>query len=257
MKNIIGILAFTLIFYSCKREDQAIQTGNSKYSGVIQYTSSSFVYVKDSARIEQNILFYGNGYFCKTPNMFSGQWERIGDLMIGNYQVYDSLTTGQYAFSISQIIDTMNITQFGKKINFSISGGGDYSSAFATQYVPQIIFIYSKKETDDRHSKMDSLLITWNPDPYNQNIEISLNYDGITSHDNDSSLSESSYTTNPIIVPDNGKFILPPSFFAEFSQGSEVGITITRRGDGEMKSNDKWIQIATKSTSVIYRTIIN
>ena len=250
--NLFALLNFIALIYSCKQADKVIPAPDSKYLGHIYY--SSFCYEYDSTsnfNYKQPIFYNASAQFFKSH--ISSEAENVGTVMIGNYPIVLDYN-GNYNFSSTQCYDSLNIIQFGKKINFSISGGGDYAPTFATVYIPKVIRIYSKNEPNNEHSKKDSLLITWNPDLNNQTVEISIEYDGFQS---DSTLEQTIYYLDPIIVPDNGQYTINASEFATFKQGSWINITVTRYGNGEMLSNNKWIGINTKTESQFSRTIVN
>lgn len=243
------------LIYSCKQTDQVLPAPNSKYSGNIYYSSICNEYDSISNfNYKQPIFYSASAWFLKSPTSIEA--ENVGTIMIGNYPIVLDIN-GNYYFSSAQRNDSLNIIQFGKKINFSISGGGDYAPTFATVYVPKVIKIYSKNKPHYEHSKKDSMVIFWNPDPNNQTVEISIEYDGFSSHYSDSSLDQTDFYLDPIVVPDNGQYTLNASEFASFKQGSWINITVTRYGNGEMLSNNKWIEINTKTESQLSRIIVN
>ncbi len=256
VKNKIQIFIFFIVLLgSCKRDDEVIPVTNTIYSGIINYFAEDIEY--DSAYwpyITNSLTYNAYGQFYKTPQMSGNEWELVGDLMVGNYNVPVYNYT-RYEFASFQRNDSINITQFGKKINFSISGGGDYIAAFSSVYVPSVIFIHSPKEFNDIHNRSDSMIITWNSDPNNKNVEISLYYDGTKSQANNSLLDSLSYFSVPIIAPDNGQYILPSSLFKTFGSGSVIEIIIDRIGKGEMKSNNHLIEINVKTSSLFGRTL--
>jgi hypothetical protein len=249
-------VCFVALIHSCKRADQVIPAPDSKYSGKIYYTSFCYEYDSTSNfNYKQPIFYNASAQFFKEP--INRQLEIVGDLMIGNYLVTFSNMYSEYCFTSTQRNDSLNLFQFGKKINFSISGGGDYSPVFTTVYVPKVIKIYSKNEPYQEHSKKDSMVIFWNPDPANATVEIDLMYDGTFSHSIDSTLDANPYYLDPIIVPDNGQYTLPASFFTQFKPGSWINFSVTRNGHGEMLSNNKWIEINATTSSEFQRSIVN
>lgn len=251
MKSKITTLLFLLIT-SCYKEAPVLPIDNAKPSGYIYYSAHG--QTEDSAgfRINRN-FFNGNAYFFSTPLMNGYQAERVGDMMIGGLTIpFDSMY--YYQFSIKHILDPINPLQFGRPLTFSIEGGASYAQANGVIYVPQILYIRTPLDslpyTNDRiHSKKNAMTIWWNADLKNKQVLLSLFYDGIASNISNPGLSNKSYTTSVISIPDNGTFTIDPGLFADFAPQSVVNIQLYREGKGWLKSNHHNVEITASAYS--------
>lgn len=245
-----------LCLLSCSKytDEEILIADDSKPSGDIYYQARGVV-IDSAGTTVYRSYFQGIGQFYKSNLRLSYQWENVGALGIGNLQIPFDENYIAYNFNAKLVTDPVNALQFGRKLTFGLSGGGSYPTASTVLYVPKVIYILSTSDTgcvcNKQHSKKDDLKITWNTDPNNSQIEYSVNYDGISSHSSDTTLTNRSYYNTPKLISDNGSYTIAASEFSEFKKGSVVIIRIRRAGEGLLTSGKHLVTVVGETISEV------
>ncbi len=245
MSNYVGIRRLMSVAYllaaitgtfglaSCNKSEETIvgsAGGTRGWWSLTTGTAPANVYgylvasVDRSAGISDGVeLYHTAGGVYSTPQ----QTQRIdgGLAVISNKQVNAG---ANLAYETSGETSAGS-PSFGTTSTFSITGNSSYGiPAVSSQiYIPQVIKMLTPATGGATVSKAVGTAITWNPDPQNDSIAVGFLYNGVTSHEKDSTLSATD-STWVRFVPDNGAYQVTSADLAGVPVGGYVHIRIGR-----------------------------
>jgi hypothetical protein len=197
----------------------------SYYSLLQNNVDGSFLFqsqINNNPSLKNIVLVTGFFYNKKNDKTEAG-----GPVLIGGYQLLPD--TLQY-----QSIHLSTDSLFGVDLTFRLipPPSMDTASITATFYSPAAIYITNNSVVPAQInlSSDSSLPITWNADSRNKN-GVNIYADFLPTRFPNDSLFNVGYKNeinNSVMVPDNGRTILPASFFSKFPIGANIMLFVGR-----------------------------
>jgi hypothetical protein len=139
-------------------------------------------------------------------------------------------------------LDTTAKPTFGGVVTWALAGnpGMGIPSFSTTMYAPTPIMISSPAPLSSmpEASVAGGQVITWNSDPLNDSVALSIEYCPGPSHYIDASLPLDNHETIRFF-PDNGSYTITAADLAGFPVGGIVKVTVLRAGHGTVSASGK------------------
>lgn len=248
-KYFVLLALVSIVFSSCKKEtidgngnkprrnefSTWLSKSATQYDGYILYTAKCESWTDTNNTVHKSVNYYGTANFYDYPLT---QGLNVGNVNIGSIVLPpDSIRYGRmtYAYTIANVNDIANTTQFGNNTSFQVAGGSGYANTSVNMYVPKEIYLVPEGCNCVTPIIKQSALpksIFWNDDVNNQDgVVMRVEYNGFRSNLKDSALSGTSFFNNSIRVSDAGSANITAAMLAGIPSGAIITIHVGRASE--------------------------
>ena len=196
--------------------------------------------------------FYSvSAYIQKDQNHY--EWVNVGKVTVADYTINSPDSTNYYSHEFSP----SNYPSFGTTREFAIEGNPSLNiPAFdTTLYIPKELSITNTFPNDELHNNQ-ALTLQWNQDTQNDFCYLAINYDVLTSNDDDSSLPDSTIFWS-VKIPDNGTYTIPTSVLQQFPVGATIDFFLVRGNALIVNKNGKKYTVLADDVVMLLLNVVN
>ncbi|MBP9187216.1 MAG: hypothetical protein KBE91_11100 [Bacteroidia bacterium] len=248
-KYFVLLALVSIVFSSCKKEtidgngnkprrnefSTWLSKSATQYDGYILYTAKCESWTDTNNTVHKSVNYYGTANFYDYPLT---QGLNVGNVNIGSIVLpADSIRYGRmtYAYTIANVNDSANTTQFGNNTSFQVAGGSGYANINVNMYLPKLIYLVPEANNFATPVILKSFLpksIFWYNDGRNQEgVVMMVEYNGFRSNFKDPALSGTSFFNNPVRVNDTGSSDITEAMLVGIPSGAIITLHVGRASE--------------------------